>query len=59
MPPKWTAPSPRPIISWPKSYIKEQDWSRAYLELSRTVELQPDNYKAHVDMANLLVAAVS
>src|SRR5439155_24867995 len=37
-----------------QSYIKVQDWPHAYLELSRTVELQPDHYKAHLDMANLL-----
>ncbi len=28
---------------------------RAYQELARTVELQPDNYAAHLDMANLLI----
>src|SRR5437588_4009087 len=36
-----------------QSYIRERDWPRAYVELSRTLELQPDNYKAHVDAANL------
>jgi Flp pilus assembly protein TadD len=39
-----------------QSYIKLQDWQHAYLEISRTLELQPDNYKAHVDMANMLAA---
>jgi len=39
-----------------QSYIKLQDWQHAYLEVSRTLELQPDNYKAHADMANMLAA---
>jgi tetratricopeptide (TPR) repeat protein len=38
-----------------QSYVKLQDWQRAFTELNRTVELQPDNYKARIDMANLLV----
>jgi tetratricopeptide (TPR) repeat protein len=39
-----------------QGYLKLQDWQHAYSELSRTLELQPDNYKAHVDIANLLIA---
>src|SRR5206468_11075339 len=39
-----------------RSYIKLQDWQHAYMELGRTLELQPDNYKAHADMANMLAA---
>src|SRR2546422_2743620 len=39
-----------------QSYMKVQDWQHAYLELSRTVELQPDHYKAKADLANLLIA---
>ena len=31
------------------------DTRRAFPELSRTVELAPDNYRAHTDLANLLV----
>ena len=38
-----------------QSYLKLQDWQHAYAELSRTVELQPENYKARLDMGNLLV----
>ena len=38
-----------------QTYLKLQDFSHAYSELSRTLELQPDNYKAHADMANLLI----
>ena len=39
-----------------QAYLKLQDWPRAYQELVRTVELQPENYKAHIDLANLLTA---
>jgi tetratricopeptide (TPR) repeat protein len=38
-----------------QAYLKLQDMQHAYGELSRTVELQPDNYKAHADLANILV----
>src|SRR5438034_10262000 len=40
-----------------ESYLKLQDWQHAYSELSRTLELQPDNYQAHTDIANLLIAS--
>jgi tetratricopeptide (TPR) repeat protein len=39
-----------------QTYLKLQDWQHAFVELSRTLELQPDNYKAHVEIANLLIA---
>src|SRR5690242_9500247 len=39
-----------------QSYLKLQDWQHAYSELGRTLELQPDNYKAHVAIAALLIA---
>jgi cellulose synthase operon protein C len=39
-----------------KTYIKLQDWLHAYQELSRTLDLQPDNYQAHIDISNLLIA---
>ncbi|HEX3106044.1 MAG TPA: tetratricopeptide repeat protein [Terriglobales bacterium] len=39
-----------------QSYLKLQDWQHAYQEVGRTLELQPDNYKAHADMANMLAA---
>ena len=38
-----------------RTYIKLGDNNRAFQELNRTVELNPDNYTAHSDMANLLV----
>lgn len=38
-----------------QAYLKLGDTNRAYQELSRTVELTPDNYRAHTDLANLLV----
>jgi tetratricopeptide (TPR) repeat protein len=39
-----------------QSYIKLQDWLHAYQELSRTLELQPENFQARIDIANLLIA---
>src|SRR6266567_3160950 len=41
-----------------QAYLKIQDWQHAYSELSRTLELQPDNYKAHGEIANLLIAGI-
>lgn len=38
-----------------QSYLKLGDKGRAFQELNRTVELAPDNYPAHTDIANLLV----
>lgn len=40
-----------------RTYLKMQDWSSAYRELAATVELQPNNNKARLDLANLLVGA--
>src|SRR5215471_5412152 len=39
-----------------QTFLKLEQWSSAYQELGRTIELQPDNYPARVDMANLLIA---
>src|SRR5438105_4640343 len=39
-----------------RTYLKLQDWIRAYQELARTLEMQPENYPARLDMANLLIA---
>jgi len=39
-----------------RTYLKLADTNRAFEELTRTVELAPDNYTAHVDLANLLVS---
>src|SRR5580698_10124961 len=38
-----------------QTYLKLGDQSHAFQELSRTLELAPDNYSAHVVLANLLV----
>ena len=38
------------------TYSRLHQWSRAFQELSRVLELQPNNYKAHIDIANLLIA---
>src|ERR1700734_169711 len=40
-----------------QTYLKLGDSSRAFQELSRTVELDTENYRAHIDLANLLVHA--
>jgi tetratricopeptide (TPR) repeat protein len=40
-----------------EAYLRLGDTNRAFAELTRTLELAPDNYRAHVDVANLLVAA--
>lgn len=37
-------------------YMRQSIWNGAYQELSRTVELQPANTKAEVDLGNLLLA---
>src|ERR1700689_5378721 len=39
-----------------QTYLKLDDKNRAFLELSRTVELDGNNYRAHTDLANLLVS---
>ncbi len=38
-----------------QAYLKLGDSNRAFQELSRAVDLAPDNYRAHTDIANLLV----
>jgi cellulose synthase operon protein C len=38
-----------------QTYLKLGDNNRAFQELSRTVDLAPDNYKALTDISNLLV----
>lgn len=38
-----------------QTYLRLGDSNRAFQELSRAVELDPANYRAHTDMANLLV----
>jgi tetratricopeptide (TPR) repeat protein len=37
-----------------QAFLKVGDSNDAFQELSRTVELAPDNYRAHTDLANLL-----
>jgi len=37
-----------------QAYLKLKDTNRAFQELTRTVDLAPDNYRAHTDLANLL-----
>ena len=38
-----------------ETYLKLQKGQAAYKELARTVELQPENYQARIEMANLLI----
>ncbi len=40
-----------------QTYLKLSDLPRAYQELSLAVEYAPDNYRAHTDLANLLVTS--
>jgi cellulose synthase operon protein C len=37
-----------------QTYLRLEDKMRAFQELGRTVELDPSNYRAHTDLANLL-----
>src|ERR1700682_4149607 len=39
-----------------ETYLKLHDWNRAFQELSRSVELAPDNYAAPDGLANLLTS---
>ena len=40
-----------------QTYIRLRDLNAAFDELNRTVALDPDNYRAHTDLANLLIAS--
>ncbi len=40
-----------------ETYLQLKDFGHAFSELNRAVDLAPDNYQAHIDLANLLVAA--
>lgn len=40
-----------------QTYVHLGQFSGAYAELTRTVDLQPTNYKARIDLGNLLIAA--
>ncbi len=40
-----------------QTFLKLGDTNHAYQELTRAVELDPDNYRAHTDIANLLVTS--
>jgi len=39
-----------------QTFLKLQDWSRAYQELIKTIEFDPKNTQPHLDIANLLIA---
>ena len=38
-------------------YLRQSEWQRAYAEAMRTVELEPTNWKAHLTVGDLLLAA--
>ena len=38
-------------------YVRMQDWPHAYEELTRAVELQPEDFQSHIDLARLLIVA--
>src|SRR5262252_375358 len=40
-----------------QTYIKLQQWVRAYQELSQTLEIDPNHFAAEADLTNLLIAA--
>jgi tetratricopeptide (TPR) repeat protein len=40
-----------------ETFLKMEQWPRAFQELSRTVELKPDHYPAQIALANLQIAA--
>ncbi len=40
-----------------QTYLKQADWLHAYQELAKTVEISPNNLKAQLDLADLLLAA--
>ena len=39
------------------TYLRLGEANRAYQELQRTIDIQPENYAARVDIANMLIAA--
>jgi tetratricopeptide (TPR) repeat protein len=39
------------------TYLKLHQWNRGYQELSRVLEIDPNNYKAQIDLANMLISA--
>jgi tetratricopeptide (TPR) repeat protein len=39
-----------------ETYLKLKDVNRAFMELSRTVDLAPENYQAHTELADMLIA---
>src|SRR5580698_5478263 len=40
-----------------RTYLKVREWDNAFQELQRTIELEPQNFPARLDLANLLLAA--
>lgn len=42
-----------------QTYLRMRDMNNAFQELKRTVSLDPDNYRAQTDLANILIASRS
>jgi tetratricopeptide (TPR) repeat protein len=40
-----------------QAYLRMRDVNDAFQELKRTIALDPDNYRAHTDLANMLIAS--
>jgi tetratricopeptide (TPR) repeat protein len=40
-----------------QAYLRMRDANNAFQELKRTIALDPDNYRAHTDLANMLIAS--
>ena len=46
---------PKPITNWLRLTSNCRKAQGAYQELARTIELQPENYQARIELANLLI----
>jgi cellulose synthase operon protein C len=42
-----------------ETYLKLRDYNRAFVEFSRTVEITPDNFQAHAEIANMMIAVAT
>jgi predicted Zn-dependent protease len=49
--------SQKRITGWPCAHLKQGSWAAAYQELQRTIELQPENWSAQLDLAQLVLTA--
>ena len=40
-----------------RTFVRMQDWPHAYEELSRAVEIEPDNFPAQIELTRLLIVS--